>query len=182
MQFKIGDKKKIYQGKFITLWGTEYFDKEGNRDTWESIEKGDVVVVLPITSGGNVILIKSYRVPVEAHVIETPAGLMDHEGEHPEAAARRELLEETGYSAEQLYPLPAWPYRSGSSRNKIHGFIATGLKKVSDASGDATEDIEVMEVSCSELMNMWLNPEPDMFFQPEIIAMYHAAIEMEIIK
>lgn len=182
MQFKLGGKKKIYEGKFITLWGIDFIDKEGKSQVWEAIEKSDVIAVLPITDDGKVVLIKNYRVPVEAYVIETPAGLMDHKDEDHEAAVRRELLEETGYDATHFYPLPAWPYRSGSSRNKIFGFIATGLKKVDDARGDATEDIEVMEVPFEKLMELWLKPEPGVLFQPEIIAMYHAAIGMGLIK
>lgn len=182
MQFKLGDKKKIYDGRFIKLWATDFLDKEGKPQIWESMAKSDVIAVFPLTEDGKVILIKNYRVPVEAYVIETPAGMMDHDGESHETAIRRELLEETGYDAAKFYPLPAWPYRSGSSQNKIYGFIATGLKKINNAIGDATEDIEVMEVPVAELMNLWLKPEPGVFFQPEIIAMYQAAIEMGLIK
>ena len=182
MKFKIGEKKIIYKGKFITLWSTKFLDKDGKPQAWESMGKNDVVAVLPITDDGKAVLIKNYRVPVEKYVIETPAGLMDHDGEDYEPAIRRELVEETGYEAEKFYALPAWPYRSGTSQNKIYGFIATGLKKISEVYGDATEDIEVIELPLKELVSIWLKPPGDVLFQPEIIAMYQAAIELGIIK
>lgn len=182
MKFKLGAKKKIYEGKFITLWGTEFWDKEGKLQVWESIRKNDVIAVLPITKDGKAVLIKNYRVPVEKYVIETPAGLMDHDGENHEEAIRRELIEETGYDAASWHALPAWPYRSGTSQNKIYGFIATDLKKISDVTGDATEDISVIEVPLEKLVDLWLNPTDDTAFQPEIIAMYEAAINLGIVK
>jgi 8-oxo-dGTP pyrophosphatase MutT (NUDIX family) len=182
MKFTLGGKKKIFQGKFIDVWATDFLDKNGKPQVWESIGKNDVIAVLPITNDGKAVLVKNYRVPVEAYVIETPAGLMDHDGEDHEAAIKRELLEETGYRAEKLYTLPAWPYRSGTSQNKIYGFIATGLTKVSDIVGDATEDIEVLEIPLAKLTDVWLHPSDSSFFQPEIIAMYQAAIALGIVK
>jgi 8-oxo-dGTP pyrophosphatase MutT (NUDIX family) len=94
----------------------------------------------------------------------------------------RELREETGYAATKFYPLPPWPYRSGTSENVMYGYIATGLKKVTNDAGDATEDITVMEVPAEKLMEFWLHPEKDVLFQPEILAMYQAALELGIIK
>ncbi|HVM76570.1 MAG TPA: NUDIX hydrolase [Candidatus Paceibacterota bacterium] len=180
MKFKIGEKETLYEGKFIKVRKTDFLDKEGKPQVWEYIEKNDVIAVLPITDDGKAVLVKNYRVPLEKYVIETPAGLMDHAGEAHEEAIKRELFEETGYTAEKLFSVPAFPYRSGTSANKIYGFIATGLKKVNDNVGDATEDIEVVEVPLKDLTKLWLDPKDDSLFQPEIIAMYQAAIEMGI--
>ncbi len=180
MGFKLGKKKKLFEGRFIKLWGTEFFDKSGKLQMWEWADKADVVPILPIAANGNLILIKNYRVPVEKYVIESPGGLVDKVGENMEAVARRELLEETGYMAGKLVALPAWPYRSGLSKNMVYGFIATDLKKMNHAEGDDTEDLTVFEVSPRELMDLYANPPADTLVIPEIIAMYEMAKHFKI--
>jgi len=182
MQFKLGRKKVLFQGKFVTLRSTEFSDKSGKLQEWEYTDKNDVIAVLPITDDHKAVLVKNYRVPVERYVIETPAGLTDKKGESHEEAIKRELLEETGYEASKLVALPGWPYRSGTSRNMIYGFIATGLKKITDIVGDDTEDISVIEVPLGKLTDLWLRPEKDVLFQPEILAMYQAAVSLGIVE
>jgi len=182
MQFKLGKKRLIYQGNFVNLWGTEFVDKGGKLQEWEYVQKADIIAVLPITSDGKAVLVKNYRVPVERYVLETPAGMADKAGESYEDAIKRELLEETGYRAAKLYELPPWPYRSGTSKNIIHGFIATGLEKVTDVVGEDTEDISVVEIPLGDLVHTWLHPKDDAYFQPEIIAMWQAAVKMGIVE
>jgi ADP-ribose pyrophosphatase len=182
MNFQLGDKRILFEGKFLSLWGRDFIDKGGKSQIWEYVEKADVISVLPITDDGKAVLVKNYRVPLEGYVIEPPAGLTDKDGESYEEAIKRELLEETGYRASKLYALPPYPYRSGTSGNMIYGFIATGLTKITDVVGDDTEDISVMEVPLKELVNLWLNPTDGIYFQPEILAMYQAALTLGIVK
>ena len=181
MKLKLGKKQQYYAGSYVRLYGTEFFDKTGKRHIWEWFDKSDVVSVLPITNDGKAVLVKNYRVPLEKYVIEPPMGANDKDGENFEEIAKRELLEETGYAADKLTPLPPWPYRSGTSRNMIYGFVATGLKKVNDAAGDDTEDLTVLEVPLKKLISLCLNPPADALFLPEIIAMYEMAKELKII-
>jgi ADP-ribose pyrophosphatase len=63
------------------------------------------VGVLALTASADVLLVRQFREPVRREMLEIPAGLRDVEGEIPEQCARRELLEETGYSAERIEPL-----------------------------------------------------------------------------
>jgi ADP-ribose diphosphatase len=182
MKFKLGEKRIVFKGKFVKLWTTEFIDKGGKSQEWEYIEKADVISVLPITDDNKAVLVRNYRVPVERYVIETPAGLTDKKGESYEEAIKRELLEETGYQASSLHELPPWPYRAGASKNMIHGFIATGLKKITDKVGDDTEDLSVIEVPLDKLVDLWLHPTDNTYFLPEILAMYQAAIALKIVK
>ena len=182
MGFKLGKKQKLFEGKFIKLWHTEFLDKSGNPKAWEWTEKADVVPVLPITPAGNLVLIRNYRVPVEKYVIESPGGLVDKMGENMEEVARRELMEETGYEAEKFVALPSWPYRSGISKNMVYGFIAIGVKKVDHhAAGDDTEDLTVFEIFPEKLMDLYVHPPADTTIIPEIIAMYELAKYMKIV-
>ena len=73
------------------------------------------------------LLIRQYRHPVGELLWEIPAGLLDVDGESHENAARRELLEETGYLAETLEPLIEFFTTPGGSTEKIAIFLAKGL-------------------------------------------------------
>ena len=129
---------------------------------WEFVERTNasgVVVIVAVTDDGKLILTEQYRTPVDGRVIELPAGLAgDAEGCKTELlseAARRELLEETGYHAESFTRLAAGPSSAGLTSEVITFFLATGLKKVAAGGGDASEDIQVHEVPFMESRN-WL--------------------------
>ena len=173
---KIGTKKQIFAGRFVKLWGTEFFDRNGNLQMWEWIEKAQAILVFPITEKREAVLIKNFRVPLEKYVIEIPAGLRDKPGETPLEVAQRELVEESGYTGTNFIPVPPWPYRAGSSNGIIQAFIATDVKKRKDfVAGDATEDLTVMVTPLNSLLDLYFHLPPDTLFQPEILALYQMA-------
>ena len=168
---KVTGKKKIFSGNYLKVWSTEFVDKKGGRVNWEWCEGRDAVHIFPITPEQEVVLIRNYRIPLEQYVIEMPAGLLDKNGETMEEAAKRELLEETGYSAEKLTALKrAWPHQSGMSNGISYCFIATGLKKIRDTAGDDSEDIEVIKIPLKNLMDFYLNLPDNMLFNMSILA------------
>lgn len=171
MALKIGRKRKVFEGKYITVWAKTFFDKKGKRGVWEYIERKKVIFVFPITKEQKAVLVKNFRVTLERYVIEVPAGLKDKEGESDEETARRELLEETGYQAEKFIPVREWPYRQGSCSGIVAGFIAVGLKKVTDKVGDDSEDLEVVEVSLKDLQQFYEQLPKDVLLDSEILAM-----------
>lgn len=73
-------------------------------DDYDVWLQGDIVLVVACTSAHDMVLVRQYRHGVREMLIEHPAGYVD-EGENPEGTARRELLEETGFSAGDLRPL-----------------------------------------------------------------------------
>ena len=179
---RIGKKELIFKGRFIKLWGTEFFDRNGNPQLWEWIAKAQAILVFPVTKHREVVLIKNFRVPLEKYVIEIPAGLRDKQGETALEVAQRELLEESGYTGTNFVEVPVWPYRAGSSNGIIQAFIATGLTKVKDSvSGDVMEDITVMEVPLEGLLDLYFNPPKDTLFQPEILAIYQMAQYLRLV-
>ena len=125
---------------------------------WEYIEPKNftgVVLIVPLTDDGKLVLIEQYRPPVEAQVIEIPAGLVgdleDNKHESFAETARRELLEETGYEAARMDLLTEGAPSPGSNSIILSIFGATGLKKIAPGGGDHTEDITIHEVPLGDV-------------------------------
>jgi len=141
-----------YRGRYLSLL---------ERDGWEFASRcnaSGVVVIIAVTDDGAIVFVEQYRKPVRARVIELPAGLVgDHvdPGESVIEAARRELLEETGYAAAHLDVLMACPSSAGISDEIITFVRATGLRRTGPGGGDASEEIEVLVIPL-EAVDLWL--------------------------
>jgi len=146
-------KKIISEGNFVRFVRTVYTDSSGKLREWESFERincNGIVAIVPVTDDNNVLLIRQFRPPVNGYVVEFPAGLND-KGETLEAAARRELIEETGYSAKEMVFLTEGPMSSGASGEILTAFFARRLEFKGIGERDETEDIEVLKVPMDKL-------------------------------
>lgn len=144
---KIIEKIVRWQGRFMRALEIRYQDARGVERTWEAVERvgiGGIVVMVAVTPQGTVLLEKQFRPPLGRDVIELPAGLVDP-GESMEAAALRELIEETGWSAGTIRFLAEGPVSSGASAEVLRAYLCTGLAHVGKAGGDDNEIIEVIE-------------------------------------
>jgi ADP-ribose pyrophosphatase len=143
----------IKEGKYLRLI------RQGG---WEFSQRANctgIVVIIAMTVDKKVILIKQFRPPVNRYCIEFPAGLVNDRlhrtKESMATAARRELLEETGYKAQKIAKVLTGPVSPGSSADLMTLFLAEGLSKVNEGGGDHTEDIEVCEVPFTRIIG-WL--------------------------
>jgi ADP-ribose pyrophosphatase len=145
---KIIEKKIVWEGKFIRGVLIKYIDSSGTIREWESFERVNckgIVAVVPVTDNEEVLLIRQFRPAVNGYVIEFPAGLND-KGDTLEEAARRELLEETGYTAKKMVFLTEGPLSSGASGEILTAYLANGLEFKGVGKRDETEDIEILKV------------------------------------
>lgn len=150
---RIIGRRTIWEGKFLRCILTTYVDSSGVVREWESFERVNctgIVAIVPVTDDKGVLLIRQFRPPVNGYVIEFPAGLKEKEGTLEEAA-RRELLEETGYYAKDMIYLTEGPLSSGASGEVLTAFLARGLEFKGLGKRDETEDIEVLKIPITEL-------------------------------
>lgn len=114
------------------------------------LEYPDWVNVIAITEDGRFVMERQYRHGIGRTCIEICAGVMEN-GEDPETAARRELKEETGYVGGIWHKLMTISGNPSTTDNMTHCFVATGVRDSSRRHLDATEDIEVLLMSESEV-------------------------------
>ena len=117
-----------------------------------------VVVLVPVTDDGQLVLVEQYRIPVRSRVLELPAGLVgdnDDSDESFKTAAHRELLEETGYRAEKLEELLTCPSTPGMADEMVTIYYASGLERVGEGGGESNEGITVHHVP-TESAEEWL--------------------------
>lgn len=142
-----GNREILYQGDWLRLVRIGH---------WESCERthgqGMAVIVIAVTPDDAVLFVEQYRVPLGARTIEMPAGLVgdDHDHDTLEAAARRELVEETGWEAGSVDVLLVGPTSAGMSNERIAFVRARDLVKVGSGGGVGSEDIVVHAVPRAE--------------------------------
>lgn len=112
------------------------------------------VTALAFTEDGKIVLVKQYRHGIQQTILEVPGGCVDDTDKDYEAAARRELLEETGYAFDTMEYLGKISPNPSTNDNWMHMFLAKGGKKVQDLQLDHNEDIEVVIVTLDELKEM----------------------------
>lgn len=114
------------------------------------------VNVIAITADGDFVMVEQYRHGLRDVFTELVAGVVE-EGEAPIEAARRELLEETGYAGGEWQEFMVISQNPGSTDNLTHCFLARGVEKVSGQHLDATEDIAVKLLTREEVKEMLMN-------------------------
>ncbi len=116
----------------------------------------DAAMVVALTEDGHVLLKSEYRYACRMDVLECPAGMVNP-GEAPLAAAKRELLEETGYESDSWeYLGPTWESTSKLT-NTMHLFLARECRCVASQSLDENEHIDVVKITFDEAVKLVLS-------------------------
>lgn len=159
---KVIDKKIVFKGRFLRIVDKHIVNSKGQKSVWETVERTNVagrgaVVIIALTSQGELIFEKNWRAPLESYVIQFPAGLTDTVGESEEETARRELLEETGYRADRLIPVIAVPLAPAVLPTSAMHYFAPDVEYVGSKNSKDTEEIEVIKVPLAQVSDFLLN-------------------------
>ena len=144
----------VYEGRYLVTL---------RRDRWEYVSRkgvSGIVILVATTPANELLFVEQHRTPVNARVIELPAGLAGdiagQEDEALETAAARELEEETGWRPGRIQRLVGGPVSAGLTTEIVTFFRATELARVGDGGGDEHEDIVVHTVPLVDV-EAWLD-------------------------
>jgi ADP-ribose pyrophosphatase len=150
---KVVKQETLWEGKFIKAVLISYRDHTGTIREWEAVSRincNGVVVIIPVTDNNDVILIRQFRPALDNYVIEFPAGLVDP-GEDIISAGLRELIEETGYTSDNISLFTDGVISTGINTEKWNVLLASNSKKALDDilqkhKPDDNEDIETLVI------------------------------------
>ena len=143
----------IFDGTVLHVFKDDVCLPDGGTAVRELIKHIGAVCIIPVTDDGQVVLERQYRYPISQAIIEIPAGKLDYKDEDRLEAAKRELREETGYTADKwtdiglYYPAPAY------SDEKITMYLAQSLHK-GDQELDEDEFLEIFTMPLEDLVDM----------------------------
>lgn len=156
-KWKVLDREYIIKRPWLTARRDKVELPDGRViEEYYVLEYPDWVNVIAITKEGQFVMERQYRHGLGVHSTELPCGVME-KGEEPLEAARRELLEETGYAGGEWTKLMAIGPNPGSQNNLTHCFLAVGVEKIAEQSLDDTEELTVLLMSEAEVKSLLEN-------------------------
>jgi ADP-ribose pyrophosphatase len=143
--------KVVYRGRHIAVREDEV-KEDSNIHHYEIVEHPGAVAILALYKDSKFIFERQYRYSTQEYLYEIPAGTLE-KNEEPEQCARRELLEETGYIADEINELVSIRTSPGYTNEVLHIFYCTTSKK-RESRLESDEEIEVMLLGKDDIARM----------------------------
>ncbi|MGB8997423.1 MAG: NUDIX hydrolase [Pseudonocardiaceae bacterium] len=144
--FAVSASETLYVGRVLALRVDQVVMPGGHPAQREIVEHLGAVVILPLHDDASVVMIDQYRHAVARRMRELPAGLLDAPEEDPVTTARRELVEEVGYTARDWSVLIDVAPSPGFSDEAVRVFLARGLAEVGRPAGSDDEEADLSVV------------------------------------
>lgn len=151
------EKKELFQTKILSVNEIVSVSPENESGKFVVLDAPDWCVVIP-ELGDDFLMVKQWRHGENHLSVEFPGGVIE-KGESPEAAAKRELLEETGYKAENLISLGKANPNPAFMSNHIHFFLAKNLAATGTQHLDKDEYVNYMKISKTEVCKNFGNSD-----------------------
>lgn len=152
MSVKINNTVILHQGRAFSFVKENVTLENGTTVDLEVVRHPGAAAIVPFITTDKLIMLKQYRHAIGHHIWEIPAGTLDP-NEDPLECAKRELIEETGYSGSQWKKLGQITPVPGYSDERIHIFVATDLTPAAQ-NLDADEVLDVHEVPFEKAVEM----------------------------
>lgn len=160
---KVLARREVATNRFMTYVEEDLCAPDGSTYTYHQVEaRFQAVLILPVLANGKLVLERIYRHPYKKYMLEFPAGGIDP-NEPPKVAARRELLEETGYDAQNLHVLGSYEAIPGMLHARVHVVMATDLVQTNIRSHETMELLQVVELTTDEAWAEAQLPEASSF-------------------
>ena len=127
------------------------FSRDEAEHDFHVLESTDWVNIIPITSTQEVVLVRQFRHGIREHTLEIPGGMVDADDPSPLVAARREMIEESGYDSDRVVALGAIHPNPAIQNNFCHSFVAYDVERRHDTHFDTTEETEVVLVPLARI-------------------------------
>lgn len=137
MKFRVEAEQSIFQGRIIRLVERDLVLPNGRRTKFHIVLHPGAVAIVPVHANGDVVLLKQFRPTIGETIYEIPAGTIER-GEKPLATAKREIIEETGFSAKKWEKIGEFYTAPGFCTELMHVYVAKGLTPA-QLPGDADE-------------------------------------------
>lgn len=158
-KWKTLDSEYLFKRPWLTARRDKVMLPNGTiHNEYYILEYPSWINVIAITTEGKFVMVEQYRHGLDDIFIELPAGVVE-DGEEPLEAAKRELLEETGFGGGTWELSTVISANPSTQTNLSYSFIATGVERMSSQHLDATEDIEVKLLTPEEVKSMLQNDE-----------------------
>lgn len=144
--------EEMYKGALLHIYRDDVQLPNGNTSIREYNTHYGAVCIIPLTDDGEVILERQFRYPIHEVITEIPAGKLDSHDEDPLSAAKRELREETGYTANTWISLGMFMGAAAYSDEKIHMYLAKDLVK-GERELDEDEFLDVFKMPLTEAVS-----------------------------
>ncbi len=169
---KFVSREEIFDGKVLHVVNDKILLPNGHGSVREVVLHNGAVCVVPVTENGEVIMERQYRYPFDEVIWEIPAGKLENGETDREAAAARELREETGYVADNLIYMGDYYGSPAIVKERISMYLATGLK-AGERELDEDEFLDVVKVPIKEMVEKILCGEvPDGKTQAAVLRVY----------
>lgn len=128
-------------------------------DNYYIFKRPEVAIIIAQTVAGNILCLREYKYGADKILIGLPAGCIEAHEKDFAAAAKRELLEETGCVPQSISKITDWYSDATSTSARVHVYLAKGCEQKQGLSLDHTEQIEVFEASLAEIQDMMIAGE-----------------------